>query len=81
MHLPTWPCARRHYEALRSFHAAITTGPADPLAHFRTGNAFFALRKFPEARKGGVGGSLEGNRGYLFGGRWGGDHGRSPVLG
>ncbi|GAB4816154.1 hypothetical protein N2152v2_003200 [Parachlorella kessleri] len=42
---------QRHYEALRSFHAAVASEPEDPLAHFRMGNAYFALRKYPEARK------------------------------
>lgn len=42
---------QRYREALYSFQAVIKLEPADPLAHFRIGNAFFALKKYGEARK------------------------------
>ena len=45
------PSASRYREALHSFQAAVRLDPTDPLAHFRIGNAFFALRKYPDARK------------------------------
>lgn len=45
----SWYC--RYYEALRSFQQAISIKAEDPLAHFRMGNVFFAMKKYPEARK------------------------------
>ena len=45
------PPACRHREALHSFQAAVRVQVADPLAHFRIGNTYFALKKYPEARK------------------------------
>jgi tetratricopeptide (TPR) repeat protein len=42
---------RRYHDALISYDAALQRKPDDALAFFRLGNAFFALKKFPEARK------------------------------
>lgn len=50
--LPSPPLPTRSYrEAVYSFQAAVRVQAADPLAHFRIGNALFALKKYPEARK------------------------------
>lgn len=38
-------------EAVYSFQAAVRVQAADPLAHFRIGNALFALKKYADARK------------------------------
>lgn len=43
--------ARRYREAVYSFQAAVRVQAADPLAHFRIGNALFALKKYADARK------------------------------
>lgn len=52
----------RYREAVYSFQAAVRVQTADPLAHFRIGNALFALKKYADARKvgqsGGVGGGI-----------------------
>eukprot|EP00887_Chlorella_sp_A99_P005760 scaffold1.g5760.t1 len=42
---------QRYREALYSFQAAVQVESVDPLAHFRIGNALFALKKYAEARK------------------------------
>ena len=41
----------RYREAVYSFQAAVRVQAADPLAHFRIGNALFALKKYADARK------------------------------
>lgn len=41
--------AGRHAEALTSFRAAAAAAPRDPLAHFRAGNACFALAHYVAA--------------------------------
>lgn len=38
-------------EAVHSFQAAVRVQAGDPLAHFRIGNALFALKRYPDARK------------------------------
>lgn len=63
--LPTWAAHKaqmelgfklngkqRYHEALMSFKASVAVQPNDPLAHFRIGNACFALRRYSEARLG-----------------------------
>lgn len=63
-------CRHRHYDALRSFHVAIKARPDDPLAHFRMGNAFFAMKKYAECRKVRQLGAGWGRRGRDGKGSW-----------
>lgn len=60
---PTPPHSQcRYREAVYSFQAAVQVQAADPLAHFRIGNALFALKKYADARKvRGVEGRAGGN--------------------
>lgn len=55
----------RYREAVYSFQAAVRVQAADPLAHFRIGNALFALKKYADARK------VRGGAGANAGSGWG----------